>query len=372
MIKLKKLIALGLSSLAAMCLFSTTNTAYASYDCDVNNDGVTNVADAVNIRQYLLGYLNIANPDVADFNNDGFVSEADATGVQYLGIGVQKPINADYTPSQQTQLNNFKVTYNRYYALTGKFKDDYTVEAAPTIGSASGKILIGNDDRVEDYTHSAICKIKVIDPKTHKTYVGTGFVASDNSILTAAHLLMDENQNKMSILSITFYDDDGNNIFEPHVLDYSIPENYPGNLYEDPSLSKYYYTDYALIKVLDDLSDYNNLNFGYALQYAIDTKADATVTGYQPLIKGDNKEANFEMRTGKGRFSNLCTNTLLYYDCDTLTGSSGGPIYKDLIFEGKHYYTVVGINTSEYESGQCNCGVRMCSNITNLVRSNLN
>ncbi|MDE5556283.1 MAG: trypsin-like peptidase domain-containing protein [Ruminococcus sp.] len=354
MIKLKKFITLGVSSLTAMCLFSAVN-ANASYKCDVNNDGVTNVSDAVSIMQYLVGAYNIANPDVADFNNDGFVSEADATGIQYLGIGVQKPINADYTPSKKTQLNNFNVDYYRYNATTGKqIGNKYTVEAAPTIGSVSSQSQIGNDDRVKDYSQSAICLIE-----TKNGACGTGFVASDNSILTAGHCL----KNSGGIKSITFYDSNGNKkSFKPTLVDYSIPVNYMDN--ENSNF------DYALITVSDDLSDYNNLKFGYALQYAIDTQATVYVTGCQ----GDK---NLTMEVGVGRLDSTSNTARLYYTCDTSPGVSGAPIYADLIFEGKHYYTVVGIHTNgdpaeKPEDRKYNRGVRMCPNITNLIRNNLN
>lgn len=357
MIKLKKLMALGVSSLTAMCLFSAVN-ANASYDCDVNNDGVTNVADAVNITQYLVGRYNLANPDVADFNNDGFVSEADATGIQYLGIGVKKPINADYTPSKPTTFKVSDVVYKRYNATTGDEIKEYTVEAAPTIGSASSQSIIGNDDREIDYSHSAICMIEANDGTK-----GTGFVASNNSILTAGHCLMLHG----GIKSITFYDSNGNETsFKPKAIDYSIPKNYSGSGT----------TDYALITVSDDLSAYNNLYMGYALQYAIDIQANVYVTGYQRLTDDKknpiyNTPSNVpKMRTGMGRLESDSTIGKLLYSCDALKGSSGGPIYADLMFEGKHYYTVVGINTTGFDD--YNSGVRMCPNITNLIRNNLN
>ncbi|MDE6426985.1 MAG: trypsin-like peptidase domain-containing protein [Ruminococcus sp.] len=353
MIKLKKLIVLGLSSLTAMCFVGMSGidckiNANASYKCDVNGDGKTTVADAVCVAQYLCGLYNIPNPEVADFNNDGFVSEADVTGIQYFDIGIKKPINADYTPSKSTELLNTNVDYYRYNATTGKkIGDKYTVKAATNIQS---KGIIGNNDLFKDYTRSAICKIET------NTGHGTGFVASDNSILTAGHVVKGQ-----KIESITFYDSDGNETLKAHAVDYSLPTNSDTD----------YLTDYALITVSDDLSDYNNLNLGYALQYAVDKQADVIVTGWQASEESKIKDfTDYEMRTGKGRIdSNNTDDGTLYYTCDTLNGASGGPIYADLIFEGEHYYTVVGINTNSHINS--NCGVRMCPNITNLVRSNL-
>ena len=99
------------------------------------------------------------------------------------------------------------------------------------------------------------------------------------------------------------------------------------------------------------------------------------MTGDQPLYDENDEENKgkdnpWKMRTGKGRLLSLGDDTLLFHDCDDLPGFSGGPIYSDLIFEGKHYYTVVGINTFYNKQGKYNGGVRMCPNIINLVRSN--
>ena len=371
MIKLKKLLALGLSSLTAMCFIGTSNVNATSIkqdnktiqNGDVNGDGDVSLADALFILDYLKGIRNISNPEVADFNNDGFVSNADASDLQDFLIEIDKPKNSNYTPSKSTSLLNTDVDYYRYDAMTGKQIGEtwYTVESVPDIKGRSQTEdehgIIGKDERIKDYTHSAICAIEVTDINTHKGYIGTGFVASDNSILTAAHVLEGR-----KIDSIIFFDSDGNRkTFHPNVIDYSIPVSYQ-------SCTD---TDYSLITVSDDLSDYNNLDFGYALQGAIDKQEDVYVTGWQLVSnnKPYSKNNTLEMRTGKGRFLNLLGNdAILYYDGDAIGGSSGGPVYTDLIFENEHYYTVVGINSGLGYT--YNCGARMCPNIMNLIQFN--
>lgn len=356
--KLKKFMALGLSSLTAMCIAGTMAiNAGAAYDCDVNGDNQTNISDAVAISQYLAGLYEIPNPEVADFDNDGFVSQADVDKLKAYCINVNVPINADYTPSRLTLLNNSAVKYNKYSA-NGEFKDYYTLKPIESISQNSSRSIIGDDDRIEDNIHSAICTIETIDPKTNKHYIGTGFVASNNSILTAAHVV-----SGYKISAITFYDSNGNKkSFKPTVVDYSVPVNYENDKNEN--------FDYALIKVSNNLSAYNSFYLGYALQRAIDTNANVYVTGYQA-------EDHQIIERGIGRLDSTSNHYKLYYTCDTVSGVSGSPVYADLIYNGKHYYTVVGIHTNgdPAENPQDrvhNSGVRMCPNITNLIRYNSN
>lgn len=321
---------------------------------DVNGDGIVSLSDAFCVLDYIKGIRNIPNLEVADFNNDGFISNADARSIENYGIHIKDPINSNYTPSKSTSLLNTDVDYYRYNATTGKkIGEAYTVKAAKDIKSKDNG-LIGNDERVKDYSHSAICRIKT----SNSTNGATGFVVSNNCILTAAHVVRGQ-----KIESITFYDKDGNETLNANAIDYSVPTNFIPRV-----------TDYALITVSDDLSSYNNLDIGYALQYALDTQADVYVTGYQPLYqqndeKNKDKYNPYEMRTGKGRLdTNNTTRSTLHYTCDILPGASGGPIYADLIFGENHYYTVVGIQTNFYVD--TNCGVRMCPNITNLIQFN--
>ncbi|MCM1358566.1 MAG: hypothetical protein NC205_08210, partial [Prevotella sp.] len=84
-----------------------------------------------------------------------------------------------------------------------------------------------------------------------------------------------------------------------------------------------------------------------------------------------------QMEVGIARLDSTSDNYRLHYTCDTVPGVSGAPIYADIIFEGEHYYTVVGIHTNgdpakEPQNRKYNLGVRICPNITNLIRNNLN
>ncbi len=175
-------------------------------------------------------------------------------------------------------------------------------------------------------------------------------MVSENGILTAGHVVYGK-----KISSITFYDNNGVVEYTPSAVDYSIPSDYCG---ASP-------TDYALITVSDlcDLSDYNVFGHGYALDRAIIEEADISVTGFPTDLTYES--------TGEGRLKNSTSGYIeMKYTSDTYSGSSGSPIYTDLVYNGEHYYIVIGIHTSGKGDYQYNSGVRMCPNIWHLVKFN--
>jgi len=322
-----------------------------TYECDANNDGDTDLADVITIYQYIAGTYNIVDPDEADFDNDGIISELDCYRLQNYLLNNPVSINPDDTTGSTTNLLNTTKQYYRYSATTGSLLETYDVNAATTIGltsigNLSDRSVLGVDERYPDYSHCGICKITNTDGSG-----GTGFVVSDNGILTAGHVVIGK-----QIFSITFYNSNGGVVYTPTAVDYSIPSDY--------SLSSP--TDYALITVSDicDLSDFNVFGHGYALDRAIIEEANVSVTGFS----GD---LNYES-TGEGCLKNSTDGyNELKYTCDTKPGASGAPIYTDLVYNDEHYYIVVGIHTSGTGGiHSYNSGVRMCPNIWHLVNSN--
>ncbi len=344
-------ISLAVSSAVSLTSSASENnatTTYPVHSCDVNQDGETNMSDAVAIMQYLAGNRNISDPSVADFDNDGFISEVDVYMLREDLLGYTVNVNPEYT-SSSTVLRNTTMRYNRYNATSGSLLETYTVSAVPSVTDTSSRSIIGVDTRYPDYSHTGICEITTTDGE-----VGTGFVASDDTILTAGHVL----KNKR-IARIKFYNSSNNVVFTANAQNYSIPTNYVEGTY----------TDYALISVSNDLSAYNVFGFGYALSRAVSVQANVSVTGFI-----DNETHN--EYTGTGRLQSASGRNELKYTCDTVDATSGAPIYTDIVYEGHHYYTVIGIHTSGRVVGNIenyyayNSGVRMCPNIRNLIRVN--
>lgn len=352
-----------LSSLALVASIVAVNTEYSqnfsvkavpsytyTYECDVNNDGVTNMSDDILLTQYLFGSYNIADPDMADFDNDGFVTELDDYKLQRYLASYPVSINHDDTTGSSTSLTNTTKQYKRYSATTGSLLGTYNVTAATTIGlTASGgatdRSVIGVDERYPDYSHKGICKITNTDGSS-----GTGFVVSNKGILTAGHVVYGK-----KISSITFYNNSGVVEYTTSAVDYSLPSDYSSS---SP-------TDYALITVpsANNLSEYNIWGRGYALDRALNEEANVSVTGFS-------SDLSYES-TGQGRLKNSSSGyNEMTYTCDTYHGASGAPVYTDLVYNGVHYYVVIGIHTSGTGDYQYNSGVRMCPNIWRLVNDN--
>lgn len=58
------------------------------------------------------------------------------------------------------------------------------------------------------------------------------------------------------------------------------------------------------------------------------------------------------------------------YDNDITPGDSGGPLYVAARFEGKIYYTVIGINAKSVV--RCNRAVRMTNDLLHFYKNNPN
>lgn len=343
----------AVAAAAAITLTAVSLTASASDDnpCDLNGNGRTDIADAVLIMNYVGGHSDVDSPELADFDHDGFVTKVDATRLQEWLLNQNNyVVNPPYT-SGPTDLRNSNVGYFVYNATTGVQIDTQTVEQAADPSEASPRSIIGTDDLYTGDYHKGLCKIKTskVDGTDVKEY--TGFVSSDDTIMTAAQALY-----KRKIVSIQFFNSSGNVILNANATDFRIHKKY-----KDAEGTFY---DYALINVSNDLSEYKTFEMGYALDWAIESEANVSISGF--------KKDSITSYTGDGRIKNSGTaKNELMYSCDAVDGMVGAPIFRDVVHNGSHHYVVVGINTSDNsDNNSNNSGVRICPNITNLVRNN--
>ena len=164
------------------------------------------------------------------------------------------------------------------------------------------------------------------------------------------------------VTEINFFNSDGT----PGLSITDAVEVHVPTLYVNGSYSDYNPYDYALIKVNEDLSDYAIFNLGIMNDNFINKQTAVSVTGFPKKV--NNQEVHNVMYTGTG-FIRQSDDNELYYDIDTFGGNSGGPIYITSTFQGKAYYTVIGIHAYG-DANSYNGGARITTNLLQFYKNN--
>lgn len=272
-------------------------------------------------------------------------------------------LSLSYTGNKTEAINGPK-TYYVYNAKTAEKIDEYILSPLPYSLNTRGNGVVGNDERVIDWTKSGV--VKIIDSDSRHA---SGFVVSDHVIATAAHCVVNK-----KISDILLFDNNGNVTLHATPVEYHMPSDYLG-----PAALT---SDYALISVKEDLSAYACFDLGVTLDSFPDTGSTISITGFpNEIIKNGktitvNTATQHMMYTGNGtvkrtddlpnQFYNI--SDLIYYDCDMSNGNSGSPVYITESFNGKTYYTVIAINA--HTKGDVNNGVRINTNLINFYKAN--
>lgn len=285
------------------------------------------------------------------------------------------------TMSVETTAFNNSLEYNVYNASTGFYKKSYTLAANPIIDKS--RIVVGDDDRVVDFSKSGVVKI-ITKSFSGREYNSSGFVVDSHTIATAAHCVYDKRQGPtMSVYygtpvlgcyieHIYLFNADGNiamNITdakEVHIL-----KRYADMSGMDAEL------DYALITVSEDLSAYANFNLGVPLDSFNSSGKSVSCTGFPTEVNGIevNNASDHTMYTDTGNvvYQEGDLPYMIRYNCDTSEGNSGCPIYMSTIFDNKIYYTVVGIHTSPQDYAKVdNVATRMTTDLIHFYKNNPN
>lgn len=327
----------------------------ATWRCgDVDNDGQVTMMDQVRLNQYLIGMIEITDYTKADTNADCLVDIVDSNilrmrlaeqvsslpcttyggGSQYANVGVQSI--------------NESEEYTVFDAKTGAGKSNYTLDPNPVVDNS--RIRIGDEDsRYRDDTLPGVVKII-----TNNSF-GTGFVVDAHTIATAAHCLYhgEEKFNSNTQLKrILILDNSGNvektitNMYSTH-----IPNIYINNMivysknHNELGLEHYKIAnayDYALITVEEDLSEYACFDLGVPTDGMMSDSQKLYCTGFPSYVFNDehlyavndsyNKHERF---TGEGFMKPDANEPFpereIYYDIDTYTGNSGGPVYVKIL-----------------------------------------
>ena len=356
----KKLIAM--TAACTLCLSASPLTANAAtyyYKGDVNNSGSVDVADVTVITQYLRGILSADGiyAERLDVNRDYVIDDKDLQEIKKIVIGTAqtqsvKSVDTTMTTEQET------TSYRRYNAQTGAALGTYGLTPVPNISasrSANTRNIIGDDDRVIDYSKSGVVKL---------SNGSTGFIVGNHTILTAAHCV-DGAKN----LKYTLYNSDGTVNATYNAVSYHVPQKY---VFAPEGTNKTGY-DYAVITVAENLSSYRCFNIGVCRDGIVNVNPDVYVTGFSgEESSSSNPELFGEIVTGSGKLTANEENykikpKFLHYSTDTIGGTSGSPIY---VKDSNGVMTVIGINTNSGANSTYNFGRRIDSNILHFIYNN--
>lgn len=286
-----------------------------------------------------------------------------STAVSVLSLSLSLP-----TDCVSAANSNNAVSYTVFSLKRGgTYKTKYTLNPVDTLSSTNARAVIGDDTRVVDFSKSGVVKIN-FTASNGESYWGTGFVVDEHTIATAAHCVCEQTNGKNAtnsgskVTEINFFNSDGT----PGLSITDAVEVHVPTLYVNGSYSDYNPYDYALIKVNEDLSDYAIFNLGIMNDNFINKQTAVSVTGFPKKV--NNQEVHNVMYTGTG-FIRQSDDNELYYDIDTFGGNSGGPIYITSTFQGKAYYTVIGIHAYG-DANSYNGGARITTNLLQFYKNN--
>lgn len=263
--------------------------------------------------------------------------------------------------TNSTNAANTNVNYKVFNAQTGDYLRSYTLNSLRSENNS--RAIIDTDDREIDWSKSGTVKLMTITG-----YIGTGFVVDEHTVATAGHCLYLYGT-PWKVLEILLFDSTGKLAMTATPVEYHVPVNYINNNQDPETYNKT--SDYGLITVKEDLSDYMCYNLGVISDPNHVVNKDINITGFP----GDNNYfSKHTMLTASGSILN-CSSEAIEYNADTIPGDSGSPVYMTETRCGRTYNTVIGINAYTYEEANGtyhNYGTRIDTNILHFFISNEN
>lgn len=277
-------------------------------------------------------------------------------------------LSLSYTNNNHANATNSSITYFVYDAKTAEKIPNRNYILTKLSSSDNTRAVIGDDDRVIDWTKSGTVKIIT------NTGFGSGFVVSDHVIATAAHCVYDyKNSTGKSVSKILLFDSNGNQTISVTPVEYHVPFTFINAVADHNYRTT---SDYALITVSESLENYNNFSLGVPLTSFDNSHSVVTVTGFPGTVEKSGKEVTVNtttthmMYSGNGQIYSG-DDELIRYTADTSSGNSGGPVYITESFNGETYYTVVGINIAHpvVTDPEFNIGTRMTTDLIHFYNN---
>jgi len=229
--------------------------------------------------------------------------------------------------ADRSNATNTSVEYIVFNAQTGEYLRSYTIDPLPE--NVNSREIIESDDRVVDWSKNGVVKLM-----HNYLSMGTGFVIGSHTIATAAHCVRQSVESGYVLTEILLFDNNGNislraTPVESHCAKYCAVGH----------------TDYALITVKEDLTDYMCFNLGITTDNFLEGNQEIKTTGFPSV---GNHNGNHTMYTSIGNV--IASNTIdpnnkdvIFFDANIIGGNSGGPLYIEESRCGKKYNTVIGI-----------------------------
>jgi V8-like Glu-specific endopeptidase len=335
---------------------------------DLDQDGYADIADAQWLLLFTLGRASYeGNYRNMDVTGDYIVDQTDALEylayvTYYINNNTSAPYTSNYSytaPILPVNCDVDEVDYIRKSPTTGAYIGSYTLTtpSAFNVNSKSSSNENGKQDIdwFSDHSNSMRTPIsgstlyqdnsqpgvvKIIQSSGSNA---TGFVVDDHVIATACHVV------DSTISSIILLNQLGTTIKTMAPIEIHKPANLEGS-----------FGDYALLTVEDDLSDYV-MPLGIPVQNIDTTGRSVSVTGF-PCEYGYTNTSTFHQKyTGDGYLTNATYSSEhwyykyfnITYNITTTHGSSGSPVYADLISDNNIAYPcVIGIHRSTHSNSE--------------------
>ena len=236
--------------------------------------------------------------------------------------------------------------------------------------------IVGDDDRLPSLgaENTGIVRLQNI---------GTGFIVGDHVIATAAHNVYTRYfyGGYFNSATPTIHPYNANGTIDSSTTFIPIEVHVPYNYGYLDDFEPY---DYALITVSDDLSDYMHFTLGTTYNVSSANYSNIPLYVLGPVLSSEEFSINNEddLYYGQGYIVNeniAASDEILYYDCDTLHGDSGAPVYTiTKVTSGEqtyYYYTVVAIhiccNQTQSEMNPSNTGPNLWNGGSRITKYQL-
>lgn len=376
--KFKKLI-VEITMMMVLSILTTSINAFAISPLvngtrDPNGDGRISISDSVFIQQFLVCNQVPSCLEDMDVDEDGVITKMDADAIQCIDAGVpfSKGLAGSvttYTDSSLNDISYYKFSRTNTSVAVYPYTSTYTLSndldnLSYSFENNNGLRSVGNnDERVVDWSKKGVVKLIGIND-----CMGTGFVIGTNTIVTAGHCVFNSSTTTAKdLVSVKLFDANGNCTLTATPISIHVPQNYSANTQ----------TDYALIKVQEDLSDYMCFKMGVLMDYNSNVPISVKSTGFPTSVNSSPQAVNtlseHEMYSDSGSILDTLNGKAFYNVC-TSNGNSGSPVYYTESSNGSVYYSIVAIHTTgDLQNGQpYNSGVRITPELLRFFFQNEN